>query len=302
MAVVLNIGILLFLTASLLVWKAIVQRWRLGEPAVELEPHSPVPWGPFEILLTICAFMLIAQAVFSLSGNPSSANPPQGTAETASNPAKVLQANTATDGTRQLLQQLVIEVATLAVSLAFIKLACRATWSDLGWQRGHLAKDVRLGVLGFLAAAPPTFFLQGVLTKWFPYHHMVTDALGREPPPGLFLLALGMVVLVAPMVEEFLFRVLLQGWFERLDEERRTKAPSLTLSPPRDWPIIVSSALFGLLHLGQGPAPVPLFVLALAMGYLYRQTHRQTPSLVLHGCFNATNMLLILLNPPSPAG
>ena len=40
----------------------------------------------------------------------------------------------------------------------------------------------------------------------------------------------------------------------------------------------VSAAIFAFMHLGQGPAPIPLFFLAIGLGYLYRQTHRATPS------------------------
>jgi membrane protease YdiL (CAAX protease family) len=39
------------------------------------------------------------------------------------------------------------------------------------------------------------------------------------------------------------------------------------------------------------PDPAPLFILALALGYLYRQTHRIVPSIVLHAGLNATMVL-----------
>jgi hypothetical protein len=38
------------------------------------------------------------------------------------------------------------------------------------------------------------------------------------------------------------------------------------------------------------PDPVPLFFLALALGYLYRQTHRIVPAVVLHAGLNATTL------------
>jgi membrane protease YdiL (CAAX protease family) len=292
MAVVQQIGVIFFLAASLVVWTIIWQRWLRGRPAVDYEPRLAVLWGPLEILLAVCIYVLVAQAVFAVSGDPVSAP------ETASAGQSSVERPpvTASEGRHVLLQQLVIGLATLLLILVFLTVVRRATWSDLGWQRGHFAKDLRLGFCGFLAAAPPTFLLQAVLTRWFPYRHLVTDTLGAEPELETLLLAAAMVVFMAPLVEEFLFRVLLQGWCERLDEQWRARSPSLWTAAPRHWPIVVSSAMFGLLHIGQGPAPVPLFVLALAMGYLYRQTHRQMPSLVLHGCFNATNIVLIAVS------
>jgi membrane protease YdiL (CAAX protease family) len=63
-------------------------------------------------------------------------------------------------------------------------------------------------------------------------------------------------------------------------------------SPPR-WPIFVSAAIFALMHAGNGPDPIPLFFLALGLGYLYRQTHRITPSMTVHFLLNAASMTLL---------
>jgi len=41
--------------------------------------------------------------------------------------------------------------------------------------------------------------------------------------------------------------------------------------------------------------PVPIFFLALALGTLYRRTHRMTPSLVLHMGLNGSSVLLFYL-------
>ncbi len=65
------------------------------------------------------------------------------------------------------------------------------------------------------------------------------------------------------------------------------------LSRPAAWPIVASSALFALIHWGQGPAPVPLFFLALVLGYVYQRTHRIWPSMVAHALLNGTSMLIL---------
>jgi membrane protease YdiL (CAAX protease family) len=63
---------------------------------------------------------------------------------------------------------------------------------------------------------------------------------------------------------------------------------------PFGWlPIIISSVLFGLAHLGYGPEPVPLFFLALILGYLYYRTHRIVPCIVAHAVFNAFTMIVL---------
>ncbi|TWU66782.1 CPBP family intramembrane glutamic endopeptidase [Crateriforma conspicua] len=61
---------------------------------------------------------------------------------------------------------------------------------------------------------------------------------------------------------------------------------------PADWPIVVTSLFFALLHFGQGLAPVPLFFLSLALGYLYRQTGNITASIVVHMVLNSLTMIV----------
>ena len=53
-------------------------------------------------------------------------------------------------------------------------------------------------------------------------------------------------------------------------------------------PILLSSLLFALAHGGQGAAPFALFLLALGVGYVYQQTHRLLPCLVIHFLVNFT--------------
>jgi membrane protease YdiL (CAAX protease family) len=62
-------------------------------------------------------------------------------------------------------------------------------------------------------------------------------------------------------------------------------------------PILISSVLFALVHLGHGAAPIPLFVFALVLGYLYQKTHRIWPSLVAHYALNALSMAMLFLAP-----
>lgn len=56
------------------------------------------------------------------------------------------------------------------------------------------------------------------------------------------------------------------------------------------WPIYVTSAIFAALHIGQGAAPIPLFVLAVVLGYLYRKTESILPCIVLHMLLNTFSL------------
>ena len=62
--------------------------------------------------------------------------------------------------------------------------------------------------------------------------------------------------------------------------------------PAKWWPIFVASAVFAIMHLGQGAAPVPLFVLSLGLGYLYRQTGSIIAPLIVHVVLNSMTLFV----------
>jgi len=186
--------------------------------------------------------------------------------------------------------------------------------------------------------------IQFVLAKlWQESQHPLIDLLKQTPSSGFFLLSSFTAVVAAPIVEEFFFRVLLQGWLENvaavLRQQRRGDVVSPALpsavflglprvegtEPPWDcggpdgvaesttaadavathrlihrhsqldlrpewWPIVVSAALFALAHWGNGPDPIPLFLFALGLGYVYQRTHRVWPCILVHMLLNGFSM------------
>ena len=62
------------------------------------------------------------------------------------------------------------------------------------------------------------------------------------------------------------------------------------------WPIYATAAIFAGLHIGQGAAPIPLFVLAVVLGYLYRKTESILPCIVLHMLLNTFSLFWYTLS------
>ncbi|MFT5300452.1 MAG: membrane protease YdiL (CAAX protease family) [Mariniblastus sp.] len=62
------------------------------------------------------------------------------------------------------------------------------------------------------------------------------------------------------------------------------------------WPIVISSLLFALVHVGQGPAPVSLFFFGIALGYIYQRTRSIIPCIILHMMLNAFSLFWFTLN------
>ena len=58
------------------------------------------------------------------------------------------------------------------------------------------------------------------------------------------------------------------------------------------WPIFISSLCFALVHLGQGLAPFPLFILAVGLGYLFRQTGSLIACITVHFLLNFYSMFV----------
>ena len=61
----------------------------------------------------------------------------------------------------------------------------------------------------------------------------------------------------------------------------------------KTWaPVVIVALLFALVHIGQGPAPIPIFFLGLGLCWMYRQTGSVVPCIVTHFLLNTFSMTL----------
>ncbi len=98
----------------------------------------------------------------------------------------------------------------------FIRGRTSCTFKKLGWRTDQVAGDVVAGLQCFLMMTPVILVLNGVLqglTK-IPYEHPVQEMIKQYP--WLLGIAFWQAAIVAPISEEFGFRVLLIGWFESI--------------------------------------------------------------------------------------
>jgi membrane protease YdiL (CAAX protease family) len=58
--------------------------------------------------------------------------------------------------------------------------------------------------------------------------------------------------------------------------------------------IYATAALFGLIHSGVWPSPIPLFVLGLGLGWLAARTRGVFAPVIVHGLFNAVSVVFVL--------
>ena len=131
-----------------------------------------------------------------------------------------------------------------------------------------------VGVAG-LAVAVAVNASTLVLPRFFPLpkENLILERYGRLPGGAFALLALAAVL--APLLEEFLFRGWLQGQLER--------------RLAGGWRAILATAvIFAALHGVEVFGLVPRVALAVAAGYAAWTTASIWPSVVLHGAYNAS--------------
>ncbi|MGD9635347.1 MAG: lysostaphin resistance A-like protein [Pirellulales bacterium] len=300
-------------------WFAIFDRLKSG-PILPFEPRRPVPWhGAFSL---VPVALVVATLVSAL---------------TAGDTSKSTELPSTNDIVERIAAGSALQTSLVVAFLAVVVVSSGAKWSDLGLPKDatELARDIRIGVVAWLAAIAPVYATQVAFILLFGpgEGHLLVNVVEKHPDPLTFLVAFLAAVIMAPLCEEPMFRLVLQGSLEKWEDRRldwRTPPPApletVTLvenlegaeplvhatqvvaepaSPPEPpvigvgglpygWvPIIVSALLFGLAHFGYGPEPVPLFLLGLILGYVYQRTHRIVPSMVAHALFNSMTLFAL---------
>ena len=294
----------LLIPLSGLCWLIIYNRYRRQGTILASEPRLLVPWNGFPhvalaffiyVILPL-VWLLLLQRWFELTPDSDFTQLPQ-----------VIAWLLAGDS--------LLKFAAMIMVVTFLRIDLAASLSDLGLQLNKLKKDIRLGLVTFIAVAPVIYFLQFVLKSIYNQFaneeaaHPIEKLLHENGSTSVIFWAIFAAVIAAPIIEEFLFRCILQGWLEKAFYRTRvlvnaeltgdTGGDEVALATPAAptfmWqPIILSSVTFALLHAGHGPDPIPLFFLAVVLGYLYAKTHRILPSIVVHMALNGLSMLMLL--------
>ena len=168
---------------------------------------------------------------------------------------------------------LMVWIWTIVRSLEHRPVAPYQPRRPVPWRASHLAMIVLfyltlqygmiLGIHAFLGTTPKTVS-QGAGESTTAH---VVGQLLAEGNPWILLLCCVSAVVVAPLAEEFFFRVLLQGWLEAFWHRRRRQMPA----DLRRW-------------LGNGAVPVGLTAILFAMAHFRVQMPR----------INATFLTLVL--------
>ena len=151
---------------------------------------------------------------------------------------KATEASGTADGTSLLFSLTANALAgaiAMVVVIVWLRLIYGATVSDLGLtpQRG----DVVLGLKGAFWFIPPVLLLSLLVSVLVPYHHPALESIASAKLAGAWIIMFVGTAFVVPAVEEFLFRVLLQGGLQRFSDPKLDSATSIqdesTIVPDR---------------------------------------------------------------------
>ncbi|MCH8342572.1 MAG: CPBP family intramembrane metalloprotease [Planctomycetes bacterium] len=120
-----------------------------------------------------------------------------------------------------------------------------------------------------------------------PIAHETLNLLLSSPVDGWFFVMVALVVIAAPLLEEVMYRGILQRVMVQVGMGR--------------WPaIIATSVIFALMHLdvAQWHAVAAIFVLSVGFGWVYEKTGRLAAAVTMHALFNAANLALAPLLVP----
>lgn len=316
-----------------------------GKPLLSVEPWTPRVWGLIDLI--IIAVLLVVGQTFSIK----------------------LWAMLSNFDLRRLREEGDFPLSAMAVgslsylvvmllTIGWLLLRYGVSLSHIGFTIHRFRKHIAVGIGATLLSLPWVYLVMGLVSAGLKeeYDHPLLDRMTEEGTLSAFLLGLFCAVIAAPLAEEFLFRVMLQGWLQSVpfswkrmwwfigaSERERQKidavetfvlgehapadepellpaasasnpysppiplatvvsdeAPAQSVSvadasvpmipAPPVWPVFVSGTLFGLAHLGYGLSFVPLILLGIVLGFLYRATHSIWPSLIVHFILNLIAM------------
>jgi hypothetical protein len=158
-------------------------------------------------------------------------------------------------------------------------------WREaLGFRGPHLPRALLLAALAVIILLPVALGLQqvsaAVLAKlgWPPEDQMAVTLLAGTNSWWMRIYLGVFAVVLAPVAEEFIFRGMLYPFVKQLG-----------------WPRLAwfgVSFAFALVH-DDAATFVPLFVLALALTWLYEKTDNLLAPIAAHSLFNAANLVIL---------
>lgn len=260
----------LLVLASAVTWGRLLRSARSGHPVLGHHDGQPRPWPAWLLPLTVLCWLVLPPLLSSplpkLSLNP--------------------QASFDAAAARDAIVHNCVALAVLfGVLVALVQLAgtdrIGSEPSPITPGPGPWSRQLATGAIGFLACVLPTtmaLFLTTPLRSAEDLHPLL-KLLEIDPNPITRVAIIVSAVVLAPLVEELAFRVIVQR--------------SLLRWCPPAAAIFLTALAFAMVH-PTWPDRIALLPLALILGITYHRSGSYLAVVVTHLLFNATNVTLVL--------
>jgi membrane protease YdiL (CAAX protease family) len=295
-----------------------------GKPFFPAQRPGPIPWTGSEVVLSFFALLLwplLFHVLLAGKPGPDAAQDSSSLLDSALAFPFVL-------GTIGLLLYLAHVAHGYPFRRTLVRFFLRNFRANVG--AGYLVWLIVCPVVLLVNTA--SVLVYTALTGEAPREHPLVRALHQEPGLVPWILVFLNAVVLAPILEEVLFRGVLQSWMSRagrsvdavaglavlvasLDVQKQGFGPAIftiALLPgyltadywARPWlprpgagrAVYGSALLFAAFHSSNWPAPVPLFLLGIGLGCLAYRTQSLIGPIFMHGLFNAVACVLLLLS------
>ncbi len=263
LASILQVAILL---ASLAVWGLTFERWTTGVPLVSRTVPATRARPLLAVLLTMVWILVSCYSHLTQSGEP-----------------QTVDAFDEVNALFLLAFNLLLQITTTCVLLVCLTRLGSQRLTRFGIDSREMSESVGTGILGYFAAVIPVIAANVAMASFRTddNQHVFLQILNSQQSIPLVALMIGSAVVMAPIGEELMYRVILQGTLQRY------------MSPTAS--ILISASLFSAVH--GFPDAVGLFPLALILGFLYWRTGSYLTIVTTHAMFNGVTVLLTIMSP-----
>ncbi len=215
-------GSFLSIVAAMLVaWGWLLSRLLHQQPIFSdppLVPRTEPPWGGRSVLLAVAVYFLVSLLVvegYALASGrvlvprhakPAANEPPGPAALAQPEPPKLAV-------TEIMFVTAATNLVLLVVFPVILRRTSGARLRDLGISGAHWWRQAGAGVVGMLVTTPVVWFVQLASVKiWRPQGHPLEQMLEEQFTFDVGYLAFITAVVMAPLLEEMVFRGIIQRW------------------------------------------------------------------------------------------
>ncbi len=200
-------GLLLFyLVGGIGSWIYFGSRIKAHLPLLRIEPWTPRAWGLMDIGIVLVS-ILLGQGLFAAVG-----------VRLLGIDAGELQAGEAGIPIGLALWAGVGNVFAMLIATLLITLRLGVTAQHVGFDFQQLKLRSMQGILVGLATLPFIYILMVLVSAGFQteYSHPLIEEMSQRGTLSVYLMGFVTAAVIAPVTEEFLFRVVIQGWLQSL--------------------------------------------------------------------------------------